>query len=247
MFGTPPVRALFYEFPDEQELFNVDLQWMVGGDILVTPVMTPNVSTVDGVCYWLCIFSLNCTVLDTVYSGIFPGRGTVTWRDWYTHEVLNATSGGATTLSAPLGHIPVHIRSGAVILLHSQPGYTTNETLQSPYTLFVSLSSDGSAFGSTYIDDGTTLPTENVSVSNRTISFSVTDGTLTITSQGDWQVAQNLDTVTVLGVDGEPSAVSVGCMNLTSQSTYESGLQRLNVSSLGLDLNAEGPTVLAWN
>lgn len=66
MFGTPPVRALFYEFPDEPELYNVDLQWMIGGDILVTPVMTPNVSTVDGVCYWLCIFPLNGMVFDTV-------------------------------------------------------------------------------------------------------------------------------------------------------------------------------------
>lgn len=48
MFGTPPVRALFYEFPNEPELFSVDLQWMIGSDILVTPVTTPNVSTVDG-------------------------------------------------------------------------------------------------------------------------------------------------------------------------------------------------------
>lgn len=171
----------------------------------------------------------------------------MTWRDWYTHEVLNATSGGATTLSAPLGHIPVHIRSGAAILLHSQPGYTTNETLQSPYTLLVSLSSDGSAFGSAYIDDGITLPTENVSVSNRTISFAVTHGSLTITSQGDWQVAQNLDTLIVLGVDSEPCGVTVGGVNLASQFTYESQIQRLNASSLGIDLNAEGPTVLAWS
>lgn len=50
MFGTPPVRALFYEFPNEPELFDVDLQWMVGSDILVTPVTTPNVSSVDGQC-----------------------------------------------------------------------------------------------------------------------------------------------------------------------------------------------------
>lgn len=48
MFGTPPVRALFYEFSNEPELFSVDLQWMIGSDILVTPVTTPNVSTVDG-------------------------------------------------------------------------------------------------------------------------------------------------------------------------------------------------------
>lgn len=48
MFGTPPVRALFYEFPTEQELFNVSAQFLVGGDILVTPVLEPNVSIVSG-------------------------------------------------------------------------------------------------------------------------------------------------------------------------------------------------------
>ena len=42
------MRALFYEFPDEPELFAIDRQYLIGRDILVTPVLTPNVSTVDG-------------------------------------------------------------------------------------------------------------------------------------------------------------------------------------------------------
>ena len=48
MAGLPPVRALFYEFPDEPELFTVDRQWLIGSDILVTPVLTPGATTVDG-------------------------------------------------------------------------------------------------------------------------------------------------------------------------------------------------------
>lgn len=48
MHGTPPVRALFFEFPDEPELFAVDRQYLIGRDLLVTPVLTPNASTVDG-------------------------------------------------------------------------------------------------------------------------------------------------------------------------------------------------------
>jgi alpha-glucosidase len=42
------VRALFFEFPLEQELFGVDRQFLVGRDILVTPVLAPNASTVSG-------------------------------------------------------------------------------------------------------------------------------------------------------------------------------------------------------
>ncbi|TFY77203.1 hypothetical protein EWM64_g6809 [Hericium alpestre] len=131
--GTPPVRALFFEFPDEPELFAIDQQFMLGSDILVTPVLNPNISSVDG---------------------IFPGRGQIIWRDWYTHEVVNATAGAPTTLAAPLGHIPVHVRDGAAILLHSQPGYTTNETRASPYALLVSLGVDGRAFGTPFRKPG---------------------------------------------------------------------------------------------
>ena len=46
--GTPPIRALFYEFPNEPELFGVDSQFLIGRDILVTPVLQPQVSTVSG-------------------------------------------------------------------------------------------------------------------------------------------------------------------------------------------------------
>ncbi|KAI1783930.1 armadillo-type protein [Ganoderma leucocontextum] len=45
---APPIRALFFEFPDEPELFEVERQNLIGRDLLITHVLTPNVSTVDG-------------------------------------------------------------------------------------------------------------------------------------------------------------------------------------------------------
>lgn len=39
---------MFWEFPDEPELFAVDRQFFLGHDLLITPVLTPNVSTVNG-------------------------------------------------------------------------------------------------------------------------------------------------------------------------------------------------------
>jgi len=44
------MRALFWEFPNDAGLLSVDLQFMVGPSILVTPVTTPNVSVVTGMC-----------------------------------------------------------------------------------------------------------------------------------------------------------------------------------------------------
>ncbi|KDQ51365.1 glycoside hydrolase family 31 protein [Jaapia argillacea MUCL 33604] len=217
--GTPPVRALFFEFPTEPELFGVDRQFMVGSDILVTPVLTPNVSTVDG---------------------IFPGRGQVVWRDWYTHEVVNANPGVNTTLSAPLGHINVHIRDGSAILLHSAPAYTVEETRQGPYSLLVSQASDGSAFGTAYMDDGVSLPPG----ANKTVTFDACKGQLKIGSQGDFNVAQTLDSVTILGTSAPQAVMVAGSLVAGSQWAYTDGLQKLVIQGLNLDLNQA--TMISW-
>jgi len=219
MRGTPVVRALFYEFPEEPELFAIDRQYMIGRDILVTPVLTPNVSTVDG---------------------IFPGRGRVTWRDWYTHDVVNATVGGNTTLTAPLGHINVHVRDGAALLLHSKPAYTIAETRQGPYALLVTLSADGSAFGTAYIDDGETVPP----TPNTTLTFAAADGVLNITSQGSFNVQQILEQVTVLGAgQAKPTIVAVQGEQSTSWD-YDTDRRKLVVSGLAVDLNSL--TSISW-
>ncbi|KAJ7064072.1 glycosyl hydrolases family 31-domain-containing protein [Mycena amicta] len=220
--GTPPVRALFWEFPEEPELFAVDRQFLVGSDILVTPVLTPNVSTVDG---------------------IFPGRGKTVWRDWYTHDVLNASTaiGTNTTLNAPLGHIPVHVRDGAAILLHHEPAYTVEETRQGPYALLVTLSgsnSKQSASGSAYVDDGVSDPPGP----SRVLSFTAQSGSLRIASAGKYSIAQKLAQVTVLGVAKKPREVIVG--GKVAKFSYAAKQQELVVSGLSVDLNKA--TTITW-
>ncbi|KAJ7435017.1 glycosyl hydrolases family 31-domain-containing protein [Mycena galericulata] len=216
--GTPPVRALFWEFPDEPELYAVDRQFLVGSDILVTPVLTPNVSSVDG---------------------IFPGRGKTIWRDWYTHAVLNASIGTNTTLAAPLGHINVHVRDGAALLLHHAPAYTTEETRNGPFALLVTQSAAGHAFGSAYLDDGVSDPPGP----STTVTVQAGAGRLAISSRGKFTVAQKLVQVTVLGVQTKPAAVEVGGAKVKSF-TYASALQELVLTGLAVDLNKD--TTISW-
>ncbi|KAJ8583907.1 hypothetical protein M405DRAFT_827759 [Rhizopogon salebrosus TDB-379] len=214
--GFPPVRALFYEFPDEPELFTVDRQWLVGSDILVTPVLTPGATTVDG---------------------IFPGRGSVVWRDWYTHAVVNATSGGNTTLDAPIGHINVHIRDNSVLLLHQEPAYTIYETQQGPYALLVSLNAAGTAFGTAYVDDGISFPPGP----SRSVTFQAAEGMLTIESIGEFAIQQKLETITVLGVQ-KPAEVTLD--GPVQGWTWDEATEALVVSNVSVDLN--GQVTLAW-
>ncbi|KAF9043212.1 glycosyl hydrolases family 31-domain-containing protein [Panaeolus papilionaceus] len=216
--GTPPVRALFYEFPNEPELFNVDTQFLVGSDILVTPVLAPNVSTV---------------------SGIFPGRGSVIWRDWYTHDVVNSSPGESTTLQAPLGHINVHIRDSSAILMHAKPAYTIEETRQGPFSLLVSQSSRGEAFGTAYLDDGISNPPGP----SRIVTFSATNQQVKINSSGSYIIAQKLQQVTILGVKNQPKTLLINGEKSGTLS-YFPQQQKVVVSGLNIDLNK--PTTVSW-
>jgi len=215
--GTPPVRALFFEFPDEPELFSVDRQFLIGRDILVTPVLTPNASTVDG---------------------IFPGRGSVVWRDWYTHDVVNATSGANTTLPAPLGHINVHIRDGSAILLHAQPAYTIEETRQGPFSLLVSQSTGGQAFGTAFIDDGVSNPPGP----SKTLSFMAEKGRLRIQAEGTFNIKQKLQDITVLGVSKPTEVTFQG--ETAKNWIYLEARKKLVVRDINGDLN--GPVSFVW-
>lgn len=192
-------------------------------------------------------FSLDCTfnIINELDLGIFPGRGNVTWRDWYTHEVVNASSGGNTSLSAPLGHINVHVRDGAVLLLHAQPAYTTAETRSGPFELLVTLPTggNGSAFGTAYIDDGESFPPG----ANTTLVFRASDGQLSSEPSGSFNITQKLTRITVLGVATSPSNVTLQGSALGNGSwTFEGGKGELVVSGESVEVDLNAPISLEW-
>jgi alpha-glucosidase len=178
-------------------------------------------------------------------TGILPGRGQDIWRDWYSHAIVNQetppfTSGsGSDTvvvdLDAPLGHIPVLVRSGAALLLHSQPGYTTRVSASLPYALLVSLSRKGNAYGNALVDDG-----ETDTAQSRTLVFNAHDKTLEISTSGEdpFEIVQPLGVITVLGIDKAPKRVRMdGKVVPTRKWVFDSTVQRLVISGLSIDLN----------
>ena len=132
----PPIRALFHEF-DQPDLYDIDSQFLIGPSILVSPQLQPNSTTV---------------------TATFPSVNGVTWTNWWTHKVVDTSSGDVQTVDAPLSSIPVHIRSGSVLLTHSNPGYTLGETRKGGYGLVVVLDKNGFAGGTARLDDGLSWP-----------------------------------------------------------------------------------------
>ncbi len=173
------------------------------------------------------------------------------WRDWYTHDVVNASISQNTTLSAPLGHIPVHIRDGSALLLHQSPAYTTTETRQGPFSLLVSLAADGYAFGTAYLDDGISYPPgPSTTLTIRTDVTSThaatnAEGEVSVRPEGTFSITSKLEQVTILGVGHKPGEVIVNGKEIGGDGwEYLDAQQKLVVSNADADLN-EGVTV-SW-
>lgn len=135
--GSTVMRALTWEFPDDPTLVTADRQFFLGPAILVTPVLEPGATTVDG-----------------VFPGV--GKGEV-YYDWYNQTAVDASVAGKNvTIDAPLGHIPVYVRGGNVLAMQ-QPAMTTRDARATPWSVLIALGLEGAASGSLYLDDGESI------------------------------------------------------------------------------------------
>ncbi|MBT3274347.1 MAG: glycoside hydrolase family 31 protein [Spirochaetales bacterium] len=88
--GTPVMRPLFYDFPDDENCWRNESQYMFGNDVLVAPVMYENQRTID----------------------VYLPKG-AKWANAWTGE--NFDGGQMITVEAPLEKIPLFIREGSVL------------------------------------------------------------------------------------------------------------------------------------
>ncbi|GHV39478.1 glycosyl hydrolase [Clostridia bacterium] len=86
--GSPAIRTLFYEFPKDERAWEIEDEYMFGGELLVAPVMTENCES------------------RKVYLPIGAK-----WKNTHTEETFDG--GAEVTAPAPIGVIPVFIREGS--------------------------------------------------------------------------------------------------------------------------------------
>ena len=223
--GSTVMRALAWEFPHDPSLAGVDAQFLLGPSLMVVPVLGQGL---------------------TEAKGVFPGVGKgQLWYDWYTHEAVDAQPGENKTIPAPLGHIPVFIRGGA-ILPQQEALYTTTQSRNSSWSLLCALDASGSATGQIYIDDGESL----VPSATLLVDLTATNGSLYASGRGLYEDSNTLANITVMGVASEPSSVSLNgetvsdgvAYNGTSKVLSLKGLQSLTSSGAWAD-----DWVLTWS
>ncbi|KAI8085340.1 alpha glucosidase [Thamnidium elegans] len=171
--GTGIWRPLVFEYPQYASIFAYnDEQIMLGSDILISPVLVDHAVTVN--------------------AQFPPGI----WYDWYTHDILKTSSVKEKfiiTLDAPLTHVPVHIRGGAIIIT-KLPELLVDKTYATPYNIIIALNENRHAFGRLYIDDGYSIQPANKS----SINFIFTGNTLTVNGQFNYRDTESIGNITIL-------------------------------------------------
>lgn len=186
MDGLPVVRPLFFQYPesDYNVTYMVDVQFMWGSALLITP--TTSQSTTKG-------------------QGYLPKDR---WYDWFNHSYIDSP-GHFITFDLPLEHINLQVRGGSIIPLQS-PNVTTTLARKSKFIVYAALDSSGSASGELFWDDGESRDFISTGSYNL-IKFKLSKRTLTSTVMlaGYRAEPMILGQVYVLGVEIGPTSVTV--------------------------------------
>jgi alpha-D-xyloside xylohydrolase len=92
--GTPPMRPLFFDFPNDTAAIDIEDQFMLGPDVLVAPILYPGATS----------------------RSVYLPAG-VEWTDAWTGAKL--AGGQRLEADAPLDRIPVYLRADAQVPIYA--------------------------------------------------------------------------------------------------------------------------------
>jgi alpha-glucosidase len=125
--GTPLFRPLVLNYQDDPNTHNLDDEFMIGEDLLVAPIVKPDVTT----------------------RLVYLPKGI--WYDYWTNKKY--TGGTMLRVDAPLETVPMFVRGGAIIPLGPQMNYVGEKPFD-PIIFAVYPDDNGSASSTLYEDDG---------------------------------------------------------------------------------------------
>ncbi|XP_069807724.1 lysosomal alpha-glucosidase [Dendropsophus ebraccatus] len=213
VLGETVARALFLEFPTDQNTWTIDRQFLWGDALLITPVLEQG---------------------KTEVNGYFPAG------KWYALQtgVQIQSKGQWINLSAPMDTINVHVQGGH-ILPAQIPGMTTEETRKNNLYLVVALTAEGFARGDLFWDDGDSLGTfermDYTQVVFIATNNAIVSEVMHLDSESD---SLTLSTVVVYGIPNPPKKVLVNQVP-TQNFSYRSDTKVFTISKLNLQIGIQ--------
>ncbi|KAG0568362.1 hypothetical protein KC19_6G014200 [Ceratodon purpureus] len=207
MTGAPLARPLFFAVPEDPRTWGIGDQFLLGTDILVSPVLQAGQVTV------------NAYFPKGVWYNLFDPK----------HDVLHAANHSFHSLDAPLDTINVHVRAGAILPMQ-EPAWSTAEARKTPFTLLVALPPEpASCMSPSAVCDQVDVATGELFIDNDDeLQMEIKDGTATYVkyeavrgqgrytliatvTEGAYALKQGLmlQTVSVLGAQGSPTSVFI--------------------------------------
>jgi len=182
--GVPLMEPIFLEYPEAQNLYGEDHEFLFGRNFLVAPVVTEKVDALD--------------------VHLPPGD----WYDFWTAQ--KHSSKDEISLHPALSEMPLYIRAGAIVAM--QPVVqSTNEKPNGPLELRVYAGDD--CHGTLYEDDGHTFAYQKGDFLRVNFTCKVSASELTVTSSVDKNAYQpwwSSTQLKIYGAGSEPKEVHVG-------------------------------------
>ncbi len=125
--GVPLFRPLMLNYQDDPNTYNLDDEFMIGDDLLVAPVLKPDLSQ----------------------RLVYLPEGV--WYDFWTNKKYSG--GTMIRVDAPLETAPMFVRAGAIIPLGPEMNYVGEKSVD-PLTFAIYPNENGSAATILYEDDG---------------------------------------------------------------------------------------------
>jgi alpha-glucosidase len=141
--GVPLFRPLVLNYQDDPNTYNLDDEFMIGTDLLVAPVVKP----------------------DLTQRAVYLPKGV--WYDYWTNKKY---SGGVTIqVAAPLETVPMFVRGGAIVPTGPSLNYVGEKPVD-PITFNIYPDASGSAAATLYEDDGLSPAYKNGTFRRTTVS-----------------------------------------------------------------------------
>ncbi|WP_051314771.1 glycoside hydrolase family 31 protein [Alteribacter aurantiacus] len=153
--GIPVMRPLVLEYPEDKHTFNLSDQFMIGANVIVAPVTTP----------------------DTEQRLVYLPEGE--WVNYWTDEKV---SGGDHIIAkAPIDTLPLFIKVDTMIAQGSPKQSTLVQ--EDDYQLHAYFGVKKEASYTIYEDDGETFEYENNHAFEKYVQMSYDNGVLTVTAE----------------------------------------------------------------
>jgi alpha 1,3-glucosidase len=168
--GSPLMRPLWYEFPQDENLHDEDKVFMLGNAIAVAPVLAQGKTSVR--------------VVLPQEEG--KNKKNTVWYDGDNGTAIAANGAAVTkkpiefTAPAAIDTIKHFLRGGTMVPLKEQARRSSSAMATDPVTLIIALDANGEAKGDLYADDGRSFAFQRGQYSYKTFEFTA-NGILTST------------------------------------------------------------------